>query len=60
MKTTTRNEERPEDDASDLKPVSGQPIEEAEKNLSRHTTRDSSPPIEEQGRTSVRPGEEDK
>jgi hypothetical protein len=39
--------------AGDIEPVSGQPIEEAEKNLSRHTTKDSSPPVEEQWRTSV-------
>ena len=31
----------------------GQPIEDAEKNLSRHTTKDSSPPVKEQSRTSV-------
>lgn len=31
----------------------GQPIEEAEDNLSRHSTADSSPPVEEQERTSV-------
>lgn len=29
----------------------GQPIEEAEDNLSRHSTKDSSPPVAEQGRT---------
>ncbi|HEX8775392.1 MAG TPA: hypothetical protein VF735_17615 [Pyrinomonadaceae bacterium] len=28
-----------------------QPVEEAEDNLSRHSTKDSSPPIAEQGRT---------
>jgi hypothetical protein len=39
--------------AGDIDPVTGQPIEEAEKNLSRHTTKDSSPPVEEQWRTSV-------
>ncbi|HKR00718.1 MAG TPA: hypothetical protein VJT09_08590 [Pyrinomonadaceae bacterium] len=54
MKTTTLKDERPEGDASNLEPVSGQPIEEAEKNLSRHATRDSSPSIQEQERTSVR------
>ncbi|HYJ46729.1 MAG TPA: hypothetical protein VEV81_08955 [Pyrinomonadaceae bacterium] len=37
----------------DVDPVRGQPIEEAEKNLSRHSTKDSSPPVEEQWRTSV-------
>jgi hypothetical protein len=39
--------------AGDIEPVTGQPIEEAEKNLSRHATKDSSPPVEEQSRTSV-------
>jgi hypothetical protein len=29
----------------------GEPIEESEKNLSRHATKDSSPPVAEQGRT---------
>jgi hypothetical protein len=28
----------------------GQPVEEAEDNLSRHATKDSSPPVAEQGR----------
>ena len=37
----------------DREPVTGQPIEEAEKNLSRHATRDSSPPVDQQWRTSV-------
>jgi hypothetical protein len=31
----------------------GQMVEEEEKNLSRHTTRDSSPSIEEQTRTTI-------
>lgn len=31
----------------------GQPIEEEEKNLSRHTTQDSSPSIKEQTRTTI-------
>jgi hypothetical protein len=42
-----------EDIRGDVDPVRGQPIEEAEKNLSRHSTKDSSPPVEEQWRTSV-------
>ena len=37
----------------DIDSKTGQPIEEAEDNLSRHSTADSSPPIEEQERTSV-------
>lgn len=46
------NHAGPNDDV-DVEPVSGQPIEEAEKNLSRHATKDSSPPIGEESRTSV-------
>lgn len=30
-----------------------EPIEEAEKDLSRYSTKDSRPPVDEQGRTSV-------
>jgi hypothetical protein len=37
----------------DIDSKTGQPIEEAEDNLSRHSTKDSSPHIEEQERTSV-------
>ena len=37
----------------DIDSKTGQPVEEAEDNLSRHSTKDSSPPIEEQERTSV-------
>lgn len=37
----------------DVDSKTGQPIEEAEDNLSRHSTKESSPPIEEQERTSV-------
>jgi hypothetical protein len=36
----------------------GQPVEEAEKNLSRHSTKDSSPSVEEQERTTL-PGNDD-
>ncbi|HVG35292.1 MAG TPA: hypothetical protein VM911_19650 [Pyrinomonadaceae bacterium] len=36
---------------ADADPETGQPIEEAEDNLSRHSTKNSSPPVEEQGRT---------
>lgn len=35
--------------------TTGQPVEEAEKNLSRHATRDSSPPVDEQARTTSIP-----
>ncbi|HEY6186713.1 MAG TPA: hypothetical protein VIW80_03470 [Pyrinomonadaceae bacterium] len=34
-----------------LDETTGQPVEEAEDNLSRHSTKDSSPPVAEQGRT---------
>jgi hypothetical protein len=44
--------------AADVDARTGQPVEDAEKNLSRHTTKDSSPAIEEQGRTTV-PKDED-
>jgi hypothetical protein len=36
---------------SSLDKTTGQPVEEAEDNLSRHATKDSSPPVAEQGRT---------
>jgi hypothetical protein len=52
------NQTMPNDDAVDVEPVSGQPIEEAEKNLSRHATKDSSPPIGEESRTSVSANDE--
>ena len=39
--------------AGDIDQSREQPIEEAEKNLSRHSTKDSSPPVEEQWRTNV-------
>jgi hypothetical protein len=42
----------------DIDTATAQPIEEAEKNLSRHTTADSSPPVEEQWRTSVQAKDE--
>jgi hypothetical protein len=51
---SANNLERSQGEAGDIEPLTGQPIEEAEKNLSRHTTKDSSPPVEEQWRTSVR------
>lgn len=38
---------------SEVDTVRGQPVEEAEKNLSRHSTQDSSPPVDEQWRTNV-------
>jgi hypothetical protein len=37
----------------DIDSKTGQPIEDAEDNLSRHSTVDSSPPVEKQERTSV-------
>ncbi len=37
----------------DIDSRTGQPIEEAEDNLSRHSNADSAPPVEEQARTSV-------
>jgi hypothetical protein len=43
----------------DIDPATAQPIEEAEKNLSRHTTAASSPPVEEQWRTSVQADDEE-
>lgn len=36
---------------ADADPKTGQPIEEAEDNLSRHSTKNSSPQVGEQGRT---------
>lgn len=44
---------RRDEAAGDVDQVRGQPIEEAEKNLSRHSTRNSSPPLDEQSRTNV-------
>jgi len=53
MNKSANDEAGAEKKTGDVEPVTGQPIEEAEKNLSRHTTKDSSPPVEEQWRTSV-------
>jgi hypothetical protein len=53
MKMAMRDKGERETDAGDIEPVSGQTTLEDEKNLSRHATKDSSPPIEEQWRTSV-------
>lgn len=39
--------------AADVDARTGQPIEETEKNLSRHVNANSSPPVEEQWRTTV-------
>jgi hypothetical protein len=39
--------------APDIDSKTGQPIEDAEDNLSRHSTADSSPPVEEQERATV-------
>ncbi len=41
------------DVSADIDRKTGQPVEEAEDNLSRHSTKDSSPPIEEQDRTTT-------
>ncbi len=49
MKTETRGDS----DEVDIEPISGQPILEAEKNLTRNTTKDSSPPVGEEGRATV-------
>lgn len=57
MKKLADKDARPEIDDGDLEPVSGQPIDEAEKNLSSHATSDSSPPVGEEERTSVKTGE---
>jgi hypothetical protein len=54
MKTGTRREgDAPQDDAAEIEPVSGQPVLEAEKNLTRNTTKDSSPPVGEEHRATV-------
>ena len=39
--------------------ATGQPFEDAEKNLSRHSTADSSPPVAEQERTTTKAPQED-
>jgi hypothetical protein len=54
MKTSPHENAGGKTVASEIEPLTGQPIEEAEKNLSRHATKDSSPPVDEQWRTSVR------
>ena len=46
------------DQAPERDTSTGQPVKEAEKNLSRHSTSDSSPSIEEQERTTL-PGNND-
>lgn len=56
MKTLPREDSGIKADRSEIEPTTGQPIEEAEKNLSRHATRNSSPPVDEQWRTSVKAG----
>ena len=53
MKAATRKEN---DDGGEIEPVSGQPILDAEKNLTRNTTKDSSPPVGEEGRATVSTG----
>jgi hypothetical protein len=54
----TKGEEGIKTGTGDVDPATAQPIEEAEKNLSRHTTADSSPPVDEQWRTSVHADDE--
>ncbi|HEY0375691.1 MAG TPA: hypothetical protein VGC87_01900 [Pyrinomonadaceae bacterium] len=49
MKTETRGE----NDEVEIEPISGQPILEAEKNLTRNTTKDSSPPVGEEEQATV-------
>jgi hypothetical protein len=54
MKAKTRSEnDAPESDEVEIEPISGQPILEAEKNLTRNTTKDSSPPVGEEAHTTV-------
>jgi hypothetical protein len=56
MKTSPHEDASTKADTGEIEPKTGQPIEEAEKNLSRHATKDSSPPVDEQWRTSVMAG----
>jgi hypothetical protein len=49
MKTETRGDS----DEVEIEPISGQPILEAEKNLTRNTTKDSSPPVGEEEQATV-------
>jgi hypothetical protein len=49
MKTETQRDS----DEVEIEPISGQPILEAEKNLTRNTTKDSSPPVGEEEQTTV-------
>jgi hypothetical protein len=58
MRMQTRDDADAGNEAGDVEPVTGQPIEEAEKNLSRHATKDSSPPVGEERRTSVAAGDD--
>ncbi len=44
------------DASADIDRKTGQTVEVAEDNLSRHSTKDSSPPVEEQDRTTSRVG----
>ena len=57
MKKSVDNDAKAETNAGDIEPVSGQPIDEAEKNLSRHATKESSPPVGEERRASVKTDE---
>jgi hypothetical protein len=49
--TNERQEAADASSVPSLDETTGQPIEEAEDNLSRFSTKDSRPPVEEQGRT---------
>ncbi|HYG82502.1 MAG TPA: hypothetical protein VD861_19050 [Pyrinomonadaceae bacterium] len=54
MKTQTRGEnDAPASDEVEIEPISGQPVLEAEKNLTGNTTADSSPPVGEEEETTV-------
>jgi hypothetical protein len=50
-KFTNRDEIKEAESQPSIDNTTGQPIEEAEDNLSRHATKDSSPTVPEQGRT---------
>ena len=54
MRTTTdRKDDAPEGDEIEIEPISGQPILDAEKNLTRNTTKDSSPPVGAENQATV-------
>jgi hypothetical protein len=54
MKTETRRgDDAAGSDEVEIEPISGQPVLEAEKNLTVNTTADSSPPVGEEEETTV-------